>query len=161
MPLIITHETLATHDTINESHPSARRHGRDLCKAATEIARANKFNQPHPSKSTYHHRSQPDVHQAPKPGRLTKYSKKTSSKWKHQKGGRAPKPGRITKYSKKTSNKWKHHKGGRKQRVLTRATPMANNQNRQSDLPPSRMGYAVANRRGANSLPPGDCQTRR
>ena len=32
---------------------------------------------------------------------------------------------------------------------------------RQSDLPPSRMGYAVANRRGANLLPPGDYQTRR
>ena len=37
----------------------------------------------------------------------------------------------------------------------------SSNQVQQSDLPPSQMGSAVAIRRGANSLPPGDCQTRR
>ena len=50
-PKIITHPTLATHDTINKLHASARRHDRNLFEGTTAVARATKFNQPHPSKS--------------------------------------------------------------------------------------------------------------
>ena len=65
IPLIITTTILATHDKINESHPSAKQHDHNLREESTAIARAIKFH--HPSIRIYISPS-PSTQRPPSPG---------------------------------------------------------------------------------------------